>query len=168
MYELKENKPYVLVLNVLKCSKWSEESQRQDAEMVNKLVKDTFINLNCEVDILNNCTEEEIFDILKDITQEKIKNYSAFILYITSHGNKKGFECANGKHIKNKKILECFSNQNSEYLIGKPKIILLDFCQNEFKPLTKSDGRGQGTKKLGSSSTKKYSDIFILRSTLEG
>lgn len=168
VYQLRENKPYVLVLNVFKCSKWPEESKRKDAEMINNLVEDTFINLNCEVHISNNCTKEQIFDILKDATQEKIKNYSAFILYITSHGNKKGFECANGELIKIEEILECFSNQNSKYLIQKPKIIILDFCQNEFRHLAKSDEPGQVTKKPTSSSTKKYSDIFLLRSTLKG
>lgn len=166
VYDLTENKPYCLVFNVLNCSKWSKELQRNGAEVINELVKDTFVNLNCEVYISNNSTKQEIFDILKEKTQGKIvKNHSAFILYITSHGNENGFESADGILIKIKEVLEYFSDQNCEDLRRKPKIILLDFCQTELKHLTKSEFDQMITKL---ESKGKYSDIFVLRSTLKG
>ena len=101
-------------------------------ENVNKL-KELFEQLNFDVKIYENFTDEKLREKLKKIIEklnsEQCVNHDAFILYIGTHGVENGFICSNTKIIQYQQIIHLFTDESVNKFKNKPKLLFFDCCR---------------------------------------
>ena len=109
-------------------------ARNESEENVNKL-KELFEQLNFEVKIYQNFTNEKLRNKLKRIigklNSEQCVDHDAFILYIGTHGEESGFYCSDSKIIQYQQIIDLFTDESVDKFKNKPKLLFFDCCRGD-------------------------------------
>ncbi|XP_065564584.1 caspase Dronc-like [Artemia franciscana] len=105
-------------------------------------LKRLFEELNFIVTVECNLNEKELKDVIYLFSQnEKHREYSCCFVFLFSHGapmhsgsidGQWGIVCRDGNKIDvEKDVINKFSNQEAQHLIGKPKFIIINACRGD-------------------------------------
>lgn len=107
--------------------------QRIGSDLDADKLMDLFNNfLKFKVKKVDDVTEDELYQTLRQLQTEDHQRYSAFVLILLSHGDKGGVVyCSDGAPITIKKISEFFTAANCPSLINKPKLFFVQACRGQ-------------------------------------
>jgi hypothetical protein len=93
--------------------------------------RNIFHQLHFKVIMKQNLDFEETIYFLKELSRDpKLKDHSAFVFMILTHGTKeKEFLTFDGKPIKIDYLINLFNNQNCMLLMDKPRVFILNCCR---------------------------------------
>ncbi|XP_034353039.1 caspase-8 isoform X2 [Arvicanthis niloticus] len=168
VYQMK-NKPrgYCLIFNNNNFSKAREEvprlhkmKDRKGTDYDKEALRKTFTDLHFEVVSYNDCTANEIHEVLRYYQTIDHKNKDCFICCVLSHGDKGIIYGTDGKEACIYELTSYFTGSKCPSLAGKPKIFFIQACQgNNFqKAVPDETGLEQkhNTLEVDSSSHKNY------------
>ena len=98
----------------------------KDIEMLEKL----FGALDFKVKIERNLKQEEIYNVLHNISCEDHSNYDCFVLCLMSHGLDGFVYGADGERVFLDTVRNLFSNSRCSTLKGKPKLFVIQANRN--------------------------------------
>ena len=129
---------FCMIINIINFDE-REDLKRNDSEENVKLVKEGFEHVGFEVNDYCDLNDYEIINLIDEkVNDEKTKPFDAFVLYIHSHAILDRILCKNSyernqlnqvvltRKIHFYQIIKLFKDENCEYLIDKPKIIIFD------------------------------------------
>ncbi|XP_069487595.1 caspase-3 [Ambystoma mexicanum] len=101
---------------------------RSGTDMDAANLRKTFAALGFEVKIFNDKTCKEIFDILKNVSQQDHSKKSCFVCIMLSHGEE-GTIFGTDTSIPLKNLTVLFRGDKCKSLIGKPKLFFIQACR---------------------------------------
>ena len=73
---------------------------------------------------------QEIISVLKDIAcDESLRKYECLAVCVMSHGQQGAILGTDGRRVAIDDIVNTFANNNCPFLMGKPKIFLMQSCR---------------------------------------
>ncbi|KAJ1215545.1 hypothetical protein NDU88_003153 [Pleurodeles waltl] len=87
-----------------------------------------FLNFGFEVKIFNDKTCKEIFDVLKNVSQQDHSKRSCFVCILLSHGED-GTIFGTDDFIPLKNLTMLFRGDKCRSLVGKPKLFFIQACR---------------------------------------
>ena len=102
-------------------------------------IKDELEERNVKVDIINNCTAQQIYSSLEGLRNITGAMYRFLMIVILSHGFHGRIIGTDGIRISINNILEILSAVNLPAFKNKPKILILHTCQEEEDDETGND-----------------------------
>ncbi|XP_028621689.1 caspase-8 [Grammomys surdaster] len=142
VYQMK-NKPrgYCLIFNNNNFSKAREDvpklrnmKDRKGTDYDKEALSETFKDLHFEIVSYNDCTANEIHEVLGSYQRKDHKNKDCFICCILSHGDKGVIYGTDGKEASIYELTSYFTGSKCPSLAGKPKIFFIQACQgNNFQ-----------------------------------
>ena len=94
-------------------------------------IKDELEKRNVKVDIINNCTAQQIYSSLEELRNMTGAMYRFLMIVILSHGFHGRIIGTDGIRIDVNDIVEILSAVNLPAFKNKPKILILHTCQEE-------------------------------------
>lgn len=137
VYQMK-NKPrgYCLIINNHDFSKAREDitqlrkmKDRKGTDCDKEALSKTFKELHFEIVSYDDCTANEIHEILEGYQSADHKNKDCFICCILSHGDKGVVYGTDGKEASIYDLTSYFTGSKCPSLSGKPKIFFIQACQ---------------------------------------
>ena len=138
----KIQKGFCLIINIINFD-GNEDAKRNGSEKNVELIKEAFEYHGFQVNDYCDLNNNQVLDLIDEqVNNKKCKSFDAFVLYINTHGIHDTILCKNS-YEKNEKdeivitktihfheIIELFKDENCEYLLDKPKLIIFDCCRN--------------------------------------
>ena len=94
-------------------------------------LEDTFKWLGFKVRTERNCKADQMYEILKKVSEEDHKEYDAFVCCILTHGTKGQVFGTDWESLEIVKIRGLFEDHVCKSLGGKPKIFLIQACRGD-------------------------------------
>ncbi|XP_017400778.1 caspase-8 isoform X1 [Cebus imitator] len=139
VYQMK-SKPrgYCLIINNYDFCKAREEvpklhsiKDRNGTHLDAEALSKTFKELHFDIRPYNDCTAENIFEILQSYQRMDHSNKDCFICCILSHGDKGIIYGTDGREARIYELTSQFTGLKCPSLAGKPKVFFIQACQGD-------------------------------------
>lgn len=125
---------YVLIINIEEYDPLSGIPSRRGSTHDAIKLQSLFEDFGYNVSILANLNAYELKNAVAEFaSRPEHKNVDAAGLFILSHGLEHHIVASDGLHVSVNHLVNYFSNPNSPYLAGKPKLVVIQACRGDLR-----------------------------------